>query len=300
MKFFNQDEKSVLDALGTSAEKGLNDEQVAENRQKYGENVIAEEKKKSIFSVFLEQFADLMVIILIIASVISILTDNAESAIVILVVITMNAVLGTVQHIKAQKSLASLKAMSSPNARVIRNGEQVEIPASEVVVGDILLIEAGNVAAADGRVLEAASLQVNESALTGESVNILKSSEKIDAEDLALGDRVNMIYSGSNIANGRGVAAVTGVGMNTEIGKIASLMQTAKKKKTPLQASLDQFSKVLSVVIMVICVIVFLMTKFINGETTNNALMFAIALAVAAIPEALSSIITISLAIGTQ
>lgn len=300
MNYFNQDSAEVLESLGTSRENGLTSAQVEESRAKNGENVIAEEKQKSILTVFLEQFADLMVIILIIAAIISMVTGNAESSIVILVVITMNAILGTAQHVKAQKSLASLKAMSAPNARVIRNGEQVEIPASEVVVGDILLIEAGNVAAADGRILEAASLQVNESALTGESVNVIKSTDKIDAQELALGDRVNMIYSGSNIANGRGVVAVTGVGMNTEIGKIASLMQNAKKKKTPLQASLDQFSKILSIVIIAICVVVFLMTKFINGETTDSALMFAIALAVAAIPEALSSIITISLAIGTQ
>lgn len=300
MNYFNQDEKTVLEALGSSRENGLSDAQVTESREKHGANVIAEEKPKSIFKVFLEQFADLLVIILIIASIISMLTDNAESAIVILVVITMNAILGTVQHVKAQKSLASLKAMSSPNARVIRNGQQVEIPASEVVVGDILLIEAGNVAAADGRILEAASLQVNESALTGESLNILKSTEKIDKEELPLGDRVNMIYSGSNISNGRGVVAVTGVGMDTEIGKIASLMQNAKKKTTPLQASLNQFSKILSIVIIGICIVVFLLTKFVNGQPLDDALMFAIALAVAAIPEALSSIITISLAIGTQ
>lgn len=300
MNYFNQEKESVLEALGTTRESGLSDSQVTESREKNGANIIAEEKPKSIFMVFLEQFADLLVIILIIASIISMLTGEIESTIVILVVIVMNAILGTVQHVKAQKSLASLKAMSSPNARVIRNGKQVEIPSSDVVVGDILLIEAGNVAAADGRILEAASLQVNESALTGESLNVLKSTDKIDAEELALGDRVNMIYSGSNISNGRGVVAVTGVGMNTEIGKIASLMQNAKKKKTPLQVSLDSFSKVLTTVIIIICIVVFLMTKFINGKEITDALMFAVALAVAAIPEALSSIITISLAIGTQ
>lgn len=300
MNYFNQDIKEALDKLGTSAEKGLSDSQVRENRQKYGENTIAEEKPKSIFRVFLEQFADLLVIILIVASVISMLTGNAESAVVIFVVITLNAVLGTIQHVKAQKSLASLKAMSSPNARVIRNGQQAEIPASDVVVGDILLVEAGNIAAADGRIIEAASLQVNESALTGESLNILKTVEKIEAEELPLGDRTNMIYSGSNISNGRGVVAVTAVGMDTEIGKIASLLQNAKKKKTPLQESLDKFSQLLSFIIIGICIVVFALTRFVNGQPLNDALMFAIALAVAAIPEALSSIITISLAIGTQ
>lgn len=300
MDYFNLDSNAALDSIGTTREIGLTPELVEASREKNGANVIAEEKKKSIFMVFLEQFKDLLVIILIVASIISIATGNAESAIVILVVITMNAILGTVQHLKAQKSLASLKAMSAPNARVIRAGKQVEIPAAEVVVGDILLIEAGNVAAADGRILEAASLQVNESALTGESLNVLKSVEKIDADELPLGDRVNMIYSGSNVSNGRGVAVVTGVGMNTEIGKIAFLMQNAKKKKTPLQASLDHFSKILSFIIICICIVVFLLTYFVNGQTVEDALMFAIALAVAAIPEALSSIITISLAIGTQ
>lgn len=300
MNYFNQDAENVLRELGSDSEKGLTTQQADESRVKNGENAIMEEKPKSIFMVFLEQFADLLVVILIIASIISMISGEIGSTIVILVVLIMNAVLGTVQHIKAQKSLNSLKAMSSPSARVIRNGVQVEIPASEVVVGDILLIEAGNVAAADGRLLEAASLQVNESALTGESLNVVKYSGKIDAEELALGDRVNMIYSGSNISNGRGTAVVTAVGMNTEIGKIASLMQNAKKKKTPLQVSLDKFSKILSIAVIAICIAVFLMTYFINKQPVVDALMFAVALAVAAIPEALSSIITISLAIGTQ
>ena len=173
MNYYNQTSDSVLKALETSRENGLRQEQVDENRIKYGANAIEEEKKQSVSSVFLGQFKDLLVIILIAASIISAFTGNLESTIVILAVITMNAVLGTVQHIKAEKSLASLKAMSAPNARVIRDGKQVEIPASEVVVGDILLMEAGNVAAADGRILEAALLQVNESALTGESLNVL-------------------------------------------------------------------------------------------------------------------------------
>lgn len=300
MNYFGKEASEVLKSLNTSATDGLTDTQVADSREKHGENKIEEEKPKSIFKVFLEQFADLLVIILIVAAVISMFTGNVDSSVVIFIVITMNAILGTVQHIKAQKSLDSLKAMSAPNARVIRNGKQTEIPSSEVVVGDILLIEAGNVVAADGRILEAASLQVNESALTGESLNVLKSTEKLDREDLPLGDRVNMLYSGSTVSNGRGVMAVTAVGMNTEIGKIASLMQSAKKKKTPLQVSLDKFSKVLSIAVIAICFVVFILTRFVNGQPLDDSLMFAIALAVAAIPEALSSIITISLAIGTQ
>ncbi len=300
MSYFKMETDDVLKSLEVSRQSGLTDDRVAKNREKYGKNRIEEEKPKSIFKVFLEQFADLLVIILIVAAAISMFTGNVDSSIVIFAVITMNAILGTVQHIKAQKSLDSLKAMSAPNARVIRNGEQKEIPSAEVVVGDILLIEAGNVVAADGRVLESASLQVNESALTGESLNVLKSSERIDSEELPLGDRVNMLYSGSTVSNGRGEVVVTAVGMNTEIGKIASLMQNAKKKKTPLQASLDKFSKILSIAVIAICAVVFLLTRFVNGQPLDDSLMFAIALAVAAIPEALSSIITISLAIGTQ
>lgn len=300
MNYFNQDKEKVVSQLGSDIVQGLTDAQVTESRQKNGENAITEQKQKSLLMVFLEQFADLLVAILIIASIVSMISGEIGSTIVILVVLVMNAVLGTVQNVKAQKSLNSLKAMSSPNARVIRNGAQAEIPASEVVVGDILLMEAGNVAAADGRLLEAASLQVNESALTGESLNVTKSTDKIDKEELPLGDRVNMIYSGSNISNGRGIAVVTAVGMNTEIGKIASLMQNAKKKKTPLQVSLDKFSKILSVAVIAICIVVFLMTYFLNDKPVVDAMMFAVALAVAAIPEALSSIITISLAIGTQ
>lgn len=300
MDYFNRDAESVIRELGSDRVKGLTDEQVKTSREKYGENVISEEKQKSIFMVFLEQFADLLVAILIAASIISMISGEIGSTIVILVVLIMNAILGTVQHVKAQKSLASLKAMSSPNARVIRNGSQVEISASEVVVGDILFIEAGNVAAADGRLIEAASLQINESALTGESLNVNKTPDTIDAQELSLGDRLNMIYSGTNVSNGRATAVVTGVGMNTEIGKIASLMQNAKKKKTPLQVSLDKFSKILSFAIIGICIVVFLLTYFVNDKPVVDALMFAVALAVAAIPEALSSIITISLAIGTQ
>lgn len=300
MNYYNQSTDNVLKALETSHENGLRQGQVEESRKKHGANAIEEEKKQSILSVFFSQFKDLLVIILIIASIISAFTGNIESTIVILAVITMNAILGTVQHVKAEKSLASLKAMSAPNARVIRDGKQVEIPASEVVVGDILLMESGNVAAADGRILEAALLQVNESALTGESLNVVKTADTLEADELPLGDRVNMIYSGSCLSNGRGVAVVTAVGMNTEIGKIASMMQNAQKKKTPLQASLDNFSKVLSFAIIGICVVVFFLTKFVNGQPLEDSLMFAIALAVAAIPEALSSIITISLAIGTQ
>ncbi len=300
MNYFSQDKQKVLTHFNVTSDNGLSDQSAIRNREIFGENKINEEKPKSAVRVFLEQFSDLLVIILIIAAFISIFTGNLDSSLVIFAVIIMNAILGTAQHIKAQKSLESLKAMSSPSARVIRNSVVCEIPASEVVVGDIILIEAGNVIPADARLLETASLQVNESALTGESVSILKTSDALPDTELSLGDRVNMVYSGSTVTNGRGVAVVTAVGMNSEIGKIATLMQNAKKKQTPLQASLDKFGQILSFAIIGICAVVFVLTMFVNGQPFEDAIMFAIALAVAAIPEALSSIITISLAIGTQ
>ncbi len=295
--------EEVISELNASPQ-GLTDEAAEENRKKFGANEPAEEKRKNPLQVFLSQFGDLLVIILIIAAVISIFTGNAESAIVILCVIIMNAIIGTVQHFKAQKSLDSLKAMSAPTARVLRRVNGVssvrEIPAGEMVVGDIMLLEAGNICPADGRLIEASQLLVNESALTGESLNVSKDASAICAEKAPLGDRFNMVYSGSIAANGRATAVVTAVGMNTEMGKIAGMVSSAKRPKTPLQESLDKFSRMLTVVIICVCAVVMLLSIFVQKNSPADALMFAVALAVAAIPEALSSIITISLAIGTR
>ncbi|MBR6652648.1 MAG: HAD-IC family P-type ATPase, partial [Anaerotignum sp.] len=292
-------QKEELYSLLESDPRGLTAGEAKTRLEKYGENKLQEGKQKTVLQVFAEQFADLLVVILIIAAIISALTGGMEGTIVIIAVLIMNAILGTVQHFKAQKSLDSLKAMSAPNARVIRDGEKQEIAASQLVPGDILLLEAGDVAAADGRILENYSLQVNESALTGESENVNKIDEAIEKEELPLGDRLNMVYSGSLVSYGRAVVLVTGTGMNTEMGKIAHLMESAQEKATPLQRSLDDFSKKLSVIILVICAIVFGLGMW-RGMGLGDALMFAVALAVAAIPEALSSIVTIGLAIGTQ
>ena len=210
-----------------SSENGLTSQQAEKNSEKYGKNQISEGKKKSALVIFLEQFKDFLVIILIIAAIISACMGDVESMVVILVVITMNAILGTVQTLKAEKSLSNLKKLSSPNAKVMRNGEAVIIPSEEVTVGDVVLIEAGDQIPADGRLIECASVQVNESALTGESVNIDKSLEIIDRE-CALGDRINMVFSGSFVTYGRGKFIVTDIGMNTEVGKIASLIQIAE------------------------------------------------------------------------
>ena len=281
-----------------NVKSGLSTEKAKEILEKDGENVLQESKKKSAFSVFLGQFADLLVIILIIAAIISMLSGNIESTIVIFAVILMNAILGTVQYIKAEKSLESLKALSSPHVKVLRDGIKQEILSKDVVKGDIVLLEAGDMIVADGRIIENFSLQVNESSLTGESNNIDKTDSDITKE-LPLGDRVNMVYSGSLVTYGRANVLVTGTGMNTEMGKIAQLMNDTKQKKTPLQKSLDDFGKKLAIIIMIISCVVFAL-RILQGDKPLDSLMFAVALAVAAIPEALSSIVTIVQAIGTK
>ncbi len=295
---WTQTKETLFTTYQTNA-SGLSGSEAQARLEQYGENKLKEGKQKSIFRVFAEQFADLLVVILLIAAVISALTGGLEGTVVIVAVLILNAILGTVQHFKAQKSLDSLKAMSAPHARVLRDGEKLEISARSLVPGDILLLEAGDIAAADGRILENYSLQVNESALTGESENINKTDGVLTEEELPLGDRLNMVYSGSPVAYGRAVVLVTATGMETEMGKIAHLMASAQEKETPLQKSLDDFSKKLSVLILVICAVVFALGVW-RQMGVGQALMFAVALAVAAIPEALSSIVTIGLAIGTQ
>ena len=296
-EWYQMHEDEVLEALGSDA-NGLSSEKAETLLKTHGENVLRETKKKSVWRVFAEQFADLLVIILIIAAIISMISGNVESTIVIFAVITMNAILGTVQHEKAEKSLASLKTLSAPTAKVLRGGVKGEIPSAQVVKGDILLLEAGDMVTADGRILESYSLQVNESSLTGESTNVEKKTVVLEGEK-ALGDRINMVYSGSLVTGGRAVVLVTATGMETEIGKIAALMNATKEKRTPLQVSLDKFGSQLAIVIMIISVVVFVLSLY-RKMPVLDSLMFAVALAVAAIPEALSSIVTIVQAMGTQ
>lgn len=296
-QYYLQTKDEVLKEFRTGSD-GLSTKQAEENLAKYGKNALVEGKKKTAFQVFLEQFKDLMVIILIIAAVISAFTGDLESMLVIIAVLILNAILGTVQHVKAEKSLESLKSLSSPSAKVLRNGEKIEIDSKDVVPGDIMLLEAGDMVTADGRILDNYSLQVNESSLTGESTNIDKADVDFDHE-IPLGDRLNMVYSSSLVTYGRANVLVTGTGMNTEIGKIASLMNETKERRTPLQVSLDKFSSKLATAILVICAIV-LGLQIWRGQPIMDALLFAVALAVAAIPEALSSIVTIVQAMGTQ
>ena len=295
--YYLQKKADVLKEFDTSS-KGLSTEQAQASLTKYGKNALVESKKKTALQVFLEQFKDLMVIILIIAAVISAFTGDVESTLVIIAVLILNAILGTVQHLKAEKSLESLKSLSSPSAKVVRNGKKIEIDSKDVVPGDVMLLEAGDMVTADGLILENYSLQVNESSLTGESTNIDKADIEFDHE-IPLGDRLNMVYSGSLVTYGRAEVIVTGTGMNTEIGKIASLMNDTKERRTPLQVSLDKFSSKLATAILVICAIVFGLQLW-RGQPLMDAMLFAVALAVAAIPEALSSIVTIVQAMGTQ
>ncbi len=296
--FWTMEQEESLQQLNSTMQ-GLSQEEAKQRLTQYGENRLQEEQRKSIVMVFAEQFQDLLVWILLAAAFVSALTGGVEGAVVILLVLLLNAVLGTVQHVKAQKSLDSLKAMSAPVARVMRDGQKQELAAAQLVPGDLLLLEAGDIAGADGRILENYSLQVNESALTGESENVNKIDTALEQEDLPLGDRLNMVYSGSLVAYGRAVVLVTATGMQTEMGKIAHLMESAQEKQTPLQRSLNSFSKKLSIAVLAVCAIVFALGMW-RGMPLTESLMFAVALAVAAIPEALGSIVTIGLAIGTQ
>lgn len=276
----------------------LTKEQARENLEKYGFNELEEGEKKSILRTFLEQFKDFLVIILIFAAAVSGFLGDGESAAVILIVITINAILGTVQTVKAEQSLSSLKQLSAPDAKVVREGQIFKIPAREVTIGDEIVVEAGDCIPADGKLLNVVSLKVDESALTGESLPVEKSMEEAPA-GAALGDRTDSVFSGSFVTYGRGAYEVTEIGMKTEVGKIAGLLKNTSAKKTPLQINLDEFGRKLSIIILIFCGILFGINVF-RGSSAVEAFLFAVALAVAAIPEALSSIVTIVLSFGTQ
>lgn len=287
----------IISELGSGPD-GLSSNRARQLLLEKGENVLDEQKPDSIIKVFFSQFCDLLIVILLIAALISMFSGNIESTIVIFLVLIMNAVLGTIQHVKAQRSLESLKQLSSPSAKVIRDGSVIEIHSKDIVPGDIIMLEAGDLIVADCRIIESFSLQVNESALTGESANVDKFND-ILGNDTPLADRTNMVYSGSLVTYGRARVIVTSTGMDTEIGNIAGLMNSVKERKTPLQVSLDDFSKKLAIMIMIICGLVFALC-LVRKMPMLDSMMFAVALAVAAIPEALSSIVTIVQAMGTR
>ncbi len=276
----------------------LTSEQARRNQERFGFNELTEGRNKSTLRIFMEQFKDFLVVILMIAAVVSGFLGDVESTIVILVVLTMNAILGTVQTVKAEQSLKGLKQLSAPAAKVVRDGSLQQIPSREVTVGDEVVIEAGDCIPADGKLITCVSLEVDESALTGESLSVEKSLEN-PPEGAALGDQTNRVFSGSFVTYGRGSFEVTETGMKTEVGKIAGLLNTASEKRTPLQVNLDEFGRKLSLIILVFCGILFVIS-ILRGGSAVDAFLFAVALAVAAIPEALSSIVTIVLSFGTQ
>lgn len=288
----------VMKACETS-ENGLSHEEIIKRHQQFGYNILDEKKKENPFMIFLKQFQDLLVIILIIAAIISGMSGQIESTIVIVSVIIVNAILGTIQTLKAEKLLDSLKKLSVPKAKVIREGTLQEVDSTELTIGDLVQIEAGDVISGDGRIIECSSLQINESALTGEVESVDKTTDVITGQ-VVVGDQKNMVFSSSLVTNGTGRYIVTHIGMQTEIGKIASMLNNAKERKTPLQKSLDDFSGKLSIGIFFISLIVLCLNLFLAKQSLIDSLMIAVALAVAAIPEALSSIVTIVLSMSTQ
>lgn len=298
MAIYNQTEKEVLKQLSSSLD-GLSNEEVKKRQEQYGVNQMNQSKPKSPVVIFLEQYKDLLVIVLICAALISAFSGEYVSTAVILVVITINAILGTIQTLKARKSLESLQKLSTPHVKVLRNGQMEEISSDQLTIGDIVCIEAGDVIEGDGRILEAANLQINESALTGESLPQEKLTEALSGQQ-PLADQTNMAFSSGLVTNGTGKYVVSSIGMDTQIGHIASMIENAQERKTPLQKSLDEFSVKLTISICVICAIILAINVFLAHENVLDALLIAVALAVAAIPEALGSIVTIVLSISTQ
>ena len=299
--FYTQGEEEVLKSLDTSVD-GLSTAQAKERLDAYGYNELDEGEKRSLLSKFIDQFKDLMIIILLVAAALSVITEGMHGltdACIILAVVVLNAAFGVYQEGQAEAAIEALKNMSSPLARVRRDGNIVEIDSRELVPGDIVLLEAGDVVPADMRLLEAASLKIEEAALTGESVPVEKDITETVAADAGIGDRVNMGYQNSNVTYGRGTGVVTNTGMYTEVGKIADMLANADESQTPLKQSLEQLSKSLTYLIVAIALVTFLVSVFIRGEQPLEGLMVAVALAVAAIPEGLPAIVTILLSLGT-
>lgn len=302
---YKKESSDVLNEVGSNI-NGISDQEAKIRLEKNGFNELKEGNKVPIWKMFLENFKDPLVIILLIAAIVQIFLGEFVESLIIFVVVILNALLGVTQTRKAESSLDSLKKLSSPNSKVLRDGKKKTIPVREIVVGDIVFLEAGDYIPADGRLIEAQSLKVVEGMLTGEAEAVLKHSDKIE-EEVGIGDQRNMFFSGATVVYGRGTLVVTETGMNTEVGKVATLLESAGNKQTPLQEKLDDFGKKLGIIIMILAAAIFIIQVirgYIDGENMKNLIfnsfMFAIAVAVAAIPEALSSIVTIVLAVGTK
>ena len=302
--WFNKTSQEVEQELKTDCQKGLSSSQVQENMKKYGLNELQEKKKDSLLKKFLEQFKDFSIIVLIIAAIVSGVVGVAQGegftdTIIILIVVILNAVIGVAQESKAEKSLEALKKLSSHASKVIRNGKEQVIPARELVPGDLVIIETGDYIAADLRIIEAVNLKSQEASLTGESVPVEKITEKIDGNEIGIGDRKNMLFSSSLITYGRGKAIVVNTGMNTEVGKIAGMLDNAEKQETPLQQKLNDLGKTLGIACLAICAVIFVI-GLLQGKEIIDMFMTAVSLAVAVIPEGLVAVSTIVLAIGVQ
>ncbi|WNZ87779.1 cation-translocating P-type ATPase [Streptococcus iniae] len=300
--YYTQSEEAVLSQLETSLE-GLTTQEAQSRLEQYGRNELDEGEKKSLFMKFLDQFKDLMIIILIVAALLSVATEGMHGltdAIIILAVVILNAAFGVYQEGQAEATIEALKSMSSPLARVRRNGHVIEMDSKELVPGDVVLLEAGDVVPADMRLIEANSLQIEEATLTGESVPVQKDLSVELTEDAGIGDRVNMGYQNSNVTYGRGLGVITNTGMYTEVGHIAGMLANADETDTPLKQNLDNLSKILTYAILVIATITFAVGVFLRGQAPLEGLMTSVALAVAAIPEGLPAIVTVVLSLGTQ
>ncbi|WP_245237236.1 cation-translocating P-type ATPase, partial [Paenibacillus ihuae] len=292
------DHDEVLSRL-ESAKNGLTSAEAAQRLERYGKNMLQETKTKSLLAKFIEQFKNVMIFILLAAAILSGILGEWTDTIIILLVVILNAVLGVIQENKAEQALEALKSMSSPMARIRRDGQVMEIKSEELVPGDIVLLEAGNVVPADLRVLESASLQTEEAALTGESLPSDKHAAVLEGTDLALGDRTNMAYMSSSVTYGRGVGVVTATGMSTEVGRIAGFIAQSEQDVTPLQKKLDELGKYFTYIILGVCVVIFAV-GILEGREMLDMLLTSISLAVAAIPEGLPAIVTIILALGVQ
>lgn len=306
-RYYSKNIPDVETALATSIKYGLSDDEVKTRLTKYGNNTLTSKKKKSLFMRFVDQFKDFMIIVLIVAAVLSgVVAKEWTDAAIIMVVVILNAILGVIQEARSEAAIAALKKMATPSAHVRRGGTIFEIPSTDIVSGDIILLEAGDVVPADMRITTAKSLKIEESALTGESVPVDKSNETLEDEDVALADRINMAYSSTSVTYGRGEGIVTATGMDTEVGKIATMLNNADETDTPLKENLTQLGKALTIMILAICAVVFAVGVFTKrGTEPMNALLIdmflvAVSLAVAAIPEGLPAIVTIILALGTQ
>jgi Ca2+-transporting ATPase len=306
MEFFNKKKSEILKELNVDPKKGLNDQEVSLRQEKYGLNQLRESKKKTLFMMFLDQFKDFLVIILIIAAAVSLIVGIIEGeglidGIIIIAIVILNAVLGVNQEQKANNALSALKKMSSPNAKVIRNGKTIEVSSEQLTVGDIVLLETGDYVAADIRLIESTNLKIDESSLTGESTSVSKDSEAELDEETVLAERENSIYMSTLVTYGKGKGVVTNIGMETEIGKIAKMLDAVEEGKTPLQKTIDEFAKVLGIIIIIVSVFVFVLGFVKNNfEFELELFLTAVALAVAAIPEGLTAVITVVLALGMQ